>query len=248
MKNLLYILLVLTTQVFFAQSEFDKANELYRKDKFEAAIKDYESILKTKKQSAELYFNLGNCYYKMNKVAPAIYNYEKALLLNPNDKAIQNNLKFAQKMQIDEIKEKPKVGFHKMIIDFTATYHYDTWAWIAVALSAVFLLLFLGFYFSPITFVKRTFFTLMFFTLVGIALSTASGITERNAYRNDHPAIVFAEIVAVKAEPKADSQDAFLLHEGTKVTVVERLDNWRKVTLANETEGWVDQSAIKEVK
>src|SRR6478735_3169028 len=131
MKNILYILL-LTTQVFYAKGEFDKANELYRKDQFEAAAKGYESILKEKVHSAELYYNLGNCYYKMNKVAPAIYNYEKALLMNPDDKAILNNLKFAQKMQIDEIKEVPTVGFEKKILNLTSEFHYDTWAWIAV--------------------------------------------------------------------------------------------------------------------
>src|SRR6478736_7526328 len=101
MKNILYILL-LTTQVFYAKGEFDKANELYRKDQFEAAAKAYESILNQKVHSPELYFNLGNCYYKMNKVAPAIYNYETALQLSPNDKEVQNNLKFDHKLQIDE--------------------------------------------------------------------------------------------------------------------------------------------------
>jgi hypothetical protein len=166
----------------------------------------------------------------------------------PEDKAIQNNLKFAKKMQIDEIKEVPIVGFSKIISGFTSQFHYDTWAWIAVAMSGVFFLFFLGYYFSSFTIIKRGFFGLMFLTLIGIALSVASGITERNAMNNDHPAIVFAEIVPVKSEPKADSPDAFLLHEGTKVRIIERLDNWRKVVLADETEGWLDQSSIKEIK
>ena len=103
MKNLLYII-VLTTQVFFAQNGFENGNALYQKGKYQEAITAYESVFRTKKQSAELYFNIGNCYYKLNKVAPAIYNYEKALLLNPTDAEIQNNLKFAQKLQIDDIK------------------------------------------------------------------------------------------------------------------------------------------------
>ena len=92
MKNLLYILL-LTTQVFFAQKGFENGNALYQKGKYQEAIKAYETELFAKNQSAELYFNIGNCYYKLNKVAPSIYNYEKALLLNPDDVEIQNNLK-----------------------------------------------------------------------------------------------------------------------------------------------------------
>jgi tetratricopeptide (TPR) repeat protein len=116
MKNLLYIIL-LTTQVFYAQKGFENGNALYQKGKYQEAIKAYETELAANKQSAELYFNIGNCYYKLNKVAPSIYNYEKALLLNPDDIEIQNNLKFAQKLQIDDIKTVEKVGFNKVIQD-----------------------------------------------------------------------------------------------------------------------------------
>src|SRR5690349_20723587 len=112
MKNIVYRIL-LVSQVFFAQSEFAKGNDLYKNGKYEQAIDAYTSELTAKKQSAELYFNIGNCYYKLNKVAPAIYKYEKALVLNPNDADIATNLRFAQKRTVDEIKVVPKVGFAK---------------------------------------------------------------------------------------------------------------------------------------
>ena len=145
MKKLLFIFL-LTTQFFYAQTGFEKGNTLYQKGKYEQAITEYESVLATKQHSAELYFNLGNCYYKLNKVAPAIYNYEKALVLNPDDSEILNNLKFAQKLQIDEIKVIPQVGFAKMIHDFTSIFHYNTWAWISVGLSTLFCTTFIRLY------------------------------------------------------------------------------------------------------
>jgi tetratricopeptide (TPR) repeat protein len=84
MKNLLFVLLF-ATSILFAQNGFEKGNKSYQKGNYQEAIIAYQSVIKSKKHSAELYFNLGNCYYKLNKVAPAIYNYEKALLLNPND-------------------------------------------------------------------------------------------------------------------------------------------------------------------
>ena len=64
------------------------------------------------------------------------------MLLNPDDEAIQTNLSFAQKMAIDDIKILPEVGFKKMVKEFTSTFHYDTWAWIAVGFSSLFLLFF----------------------------------------------------------------------------------------------------------
>lgn len=247
MKNLLYIVL-LTTQVFFAQSGFENGNALYQKGKYQEAITAYESIFRTKKQSAELYFNIGNCYYKLNKVAPAIYNYEKALLLNPNDTEIQNNLKFAQKLQIDDIKTVEKVGFNKLIQDFTNTFHYNTWGGIAVGLSLLFLLFFVGYYFSQITVSKRVFFFGMFFVMLLLVVSVAAAIFEKNQYNNDQPAIVFSEVVSVKSEPKNGTTDAFVIHEGTKVYVIESLDNWDKIQLTDGTEGWIQKTAIKEVK
>ena len=118
--------------------------------------------------SADLYFNIGNCYYKLGKVAPSIYNYEKALLLNPDDEAIQTNLSFAQKMAIDDIKILPEVGFKKMVKEFTSKLHYDTWAWIAVCIAFLSLLSFLGYYFGNTVFLKRTFFSLFLLFLIGI--------------------------------------------------------------------------------
>ena len=61
-------------------------------------------------------------------------------------------------------------------------------------------------------------------------------------------AIVFAEMVLVKSEPQKASNTVFTLHEGTKVFVLETLDNWRKIQLTDGTEGWIEKTAIKEVK
>ena len=175
MKKIIFILL-LTTQFFFAQTGFEKGNALYQKGKYEQAISEYETILASKNHSAELYFNLGNCYYKLNKVAPAIYNYEKALVLNPEDTEITNNLKFAQKLQIDEIKVVPKVGFSKMIHDFTSIFHFNTWAWISVGIATLFLLFFIGYYFSESALSKRVFFFGMFVLIFLILISVSSEI------------------------------------------------------------------------
>lgn len=247
MKKTLYLML-LTSQFFFAQSGFEKGNSLYQKGKYEEAIAEYETILNSKKESAELYFNLANCYYKLNKVAPAIFNYEKALVLNPNDDEIQNNLAFAHKMTIDEIKVIPKVGFAKLLRDFTGAFHYNTWAWITVSLSGVFLLFFIGYYFSQLTLSKRIFFIGMFLLVFLILLSALAAIFEKSHFENERPAIVFAEITQVKSEPKASSSDVFLLHEGAKVYLHESIENWVKIELTDGSEGWIERSAIRSVK
>ena len=246
MKKSIYIFLLIS-QVIWSQNAFETGNQFYQTENYQEAITNYESIIASGKHSAALYFNLGNCYYKLHKVAPAVYNYEKALQLNPNDDEIKTNLDFARKMAIDDIKVIPQVGFKKLISDFTSQHHYNTWAWIAVFLAFVFLLFFVGYYFSGTAFKKRIFFFGMFLILIGITIAVASGIFEKNRLANEKPAIVFAESISVKSEPKAGSADTFVLHEGTKVYILESIANWKKIQLTDETTGWIEDGAIKEL-
>ena len=248
MKTLFYILL-LVSQISWAAdvvTNFDKGNKLYQQGNYQEAISEYELASNGTLESAELYFNLGNCFYKLHKVAPAVFNYEKALQLNPNDTEIQTNLGFAQKMAIDEIKVIPKVGFGKLIQDLTSSYHYNTWAWTAVIQSFVFLLFFIGYYFSGTALKKRIFFLGMFIVFLGIVISIFSALFEKNRLANEKPAIVFAEVIEVKSEPKKSSTTAFTLHEGTKVYILESIANWKKIQLTDETTGWIEENAVKE--
>lgn len=248
MKNILYIVFLLTSQIFFAQTGFETGNDLYQKGKYQEALNAYESVVNNHEQSAELFYNLGNCYYKLNKVAPAIYNYEKALVLKPNDGDVLNNLKFAQKRTIDEIKVIPKVGFGKLLRDFTGIYHYNTWGWISIGFSVLFLLSFIGYYFSQITVSKRIFFFSMFVFVIMLMISVASAIFEKSHFENEKPAIVFVEMTDVRSEPQKMASTVVVLHEGTKVYVEEAVVGWKKVQLTDGTEGWIESKSIKEVK
>lgn len=247
MKNIVYLFLFIT-QVFFAQS-FEKGNAMYQRGNYQEAVQAYEAVIKeNKQQSAELYFNLANSYYKLNKVAPAIYNYEKALVLKPHDPETLNNLKFAKKLTIDEIKEVPKVGFAKLIQNFTGIFDYNMWGKISVAIAFAFLLAFIGYYFSQLTITKRIYFIGMFILLLALLLSVFAGMSEKNHFDNDRPAIVFAELSEVRSEPQKAGAAIILLHEGAKVYVMESLGKWEKIELTDGTEGWIDGSTIKEVK
>lgn len=248
MKNILYVVFLLTSQIFFAQTGFETGNDLYQKGKYQEALNAYESVVNNHKQSAELFYNLGNCYYKLNKVAPAIYNYEKALVLKPNDGDVLNNLKFAQKRTIDEIKVIPKVGFGKLLRDFTGIYHYNTWGWISIGFSVLFLLSFIGYYFSQITVSKRIFFFSMFVFVIMLMISVASAIFEKSHFENEKPAIIFVEMTDVRSEPQKMASTVVVLHEGTKVYVEEAVVGWKKVQLTDGTEGWIESKSIKEVK
>ena len=107
-----YLLSIICIGSASAQSNaelFAQAGSAYNRGDWQEAIDNYRRILSKGEASASLYYNLANAYYKTEDVAHSIYYYEKALELSPEDKAIQNNLKYAQQMALDEIVPLPKL-------------------------------------------------------------------------------------------------------------------------------------------
>lgn len=248
MKKLTYILFFIPT-IFFAQTAIENGNALYKQGNYQEAINVYETIVyRSQKQSPELYFNIANCYYKLNKVAPTIYNYEKALLLNPDFEAAKNNLEIAKKLQIDDIKVIEKVGILKMIQNLTSTFHYDTWAWIAVGFGLLFLMFFVGYYFIEASLIKRMFFSGMLLILLLVFISVVSAIFEKSQSDNYNPAIVFDEVSSLLFSPKLASKEIMKLHEGTKVFILKNEKTYTKVQLTNDVVGWIESKSIKEIK
>jgi hypothetical protein len=170
------------------------------------------------------------------------------LLLDPNNKDVQNNLRFAHKMMIDEVKDVPRAGFAKIVADFTSSLSIDGWAWLSVSFAVLFFVMFCGYYFSGRTVFKRIFFVAMFLFALGLLIGIVSAVFEKDRLASEKPAIVFSGIASVKSEPKQTAADASVLHEGTKVYVLESLDDWRRVLLPDGNDGWMASADIKELK
>ncbi|WP_452230429.1 MULTISPECIES: tetratricopeptide repeat protein [unclassified Lacinutrix] len=247
MKQLIYILFLLLSTLSVAQSNtlFEEGNTLYNEGKFSEAITKYESILDAKKHSASLYFNLGNAHYKLNNIAPSIFYFEKALALSPNDKEIQNNIAFARNMTVDAIDVVPEIGVSKLIKNLTNAMSFNAWAYASVAAMLLFVLLSLLYYFSYSTnrkrlaFIGSSSFLILSFILLFFAFHKF-GID-----KNNKPAIVFSQEALVKSEPNLRSEESFRLHEGTKVLILDTVNNWKKIKLTDGKVGWISNDDIK---
>ncbi|WP_405574140.1 tetratricopeptide repeat protein [Winogradskyella sp. Asnod2-B02-A] len=250
MRAIIILLMCCFSMTGFSQNDtvFNEANTLYNNGKYAEAIDKYESILDTNQHSAELYFNLGNANYKLNNIAPSIYYYEKALLLEPNDKDIQNNLAFAQNMTIDAIEVVPKVGFSRIINNIVNTFNTDTWARIAVGGVLLFVVIFLAYHFSYTSSKKRIAFVTSIISLFIGCFSVAMAFQKDSLNKKDNPGIVFSQETRVKADPNSTSEEVFRLHEGTKVQVVETYENWKKIKLSDNSTGWIPSKDIKLLK
>jgi len=226
-------------------SLFNTANKLYQQENYLEALDRYQQIEKQEMESAELYFNMGNIYYRTNQVAPSIYYYEKALRLSPNNKDIKFNLEFANTMVLDNIEPLPKSLGQKFMDGIILRFTYETWAKIAVSLAFVFAVLFLLYHFSYSTSKKRIYFITSILTVIFVTLSLFFSFKNKYYMDNKIEAIVFSGEAEVKSAPTNSSDVYFELHEGTKVLILESLDNWKKIKIADGKIGWMKLSDLK---
>jgi Ca-activated chloride channel homolog len=83
-------------------SSYNLGNSLYRQDKYEDAVKEYElSADKSKSKTAKsnALFNKGNAQIKSKQITEAIESYKQAIRLNPTDNDAKENLIVAKLMQ-----------------------------------------------------------------------------------------------------------------------------------------------------
>ncbi|MGB0880354.1 MAG: tetratricopeptide repeat protein [Polaribacter sp.] len=244
-----FILLFITNAVFSqtADSLFVMANNFYKEGNIEQAIETYRKIESQNLVSSELYYNLGNCYYKLNKVGSSIYNYEKALQIDPLHKDVQNNLVFAKRLALDNIEEVPKSFLQKFNKNYLQKLSYNEWAVVVVFFSFLGSILFLLFYFSDIPAKKRLYFVTSIVSFLLLIVSIFITYNQHNISKNTIEAIIFAEKTEIKNAPTLNSEDIFTLHEGAKVFVLDAVDNWKKIKLADGKIGWILTDNLKEL-
>ena len=64
---------------------------------------------------------------------------------------------------------------------------------------------------------------------------------------NERFGIIYQQEINIKTEPNLRSETAFVLHEGTKVQIIESYKNtWSKIKLIDGNIGWISNNALKE--
>jgi SH3-like domain-containing protein len=76
--------------------------------------------------------------------------------------------------------------------------------------------------------------------LVFMCFALGFSVSQKKDYMNADKAIVMKPVVSVKSSPSAEaSKDLFILHEGTKVTVIDQVGTWNNISLADGRQGWL---------
>ena len=225
----------------------NNADTEYQKGNYQQAIRDYEEILKNG-ESAEIYFNLGNAYYRTDNITKAVLNYERARLLSQGDDDINFNLQFARSKTIDKITPQSEMFFvtwYKSLVNFTSV---DNWAKTGILCIVMALLLVLLYLFGPQLMLRKIGFFggLAFFVI--FLLSNLFAFQQKQALDNRTGAIIMTPSVNIKKTPAKNSADQFVLHEGTRVDIIDKgMTDWRCIRVGDGREGWIETKAIEEI-
>jgi tetratricopeptide (TPR) repeat protein len=239
--------LSLTTKAFDAKKLILEANDNYAKSEFAVAAQKYQAVVDSGYSSADLYFNLGNAYYKSKSLKNAILNYERAKLLDPSHSEVNFNLEMAKSQTLDKIEAMPELFFITWGKWFRNIFSSFTWSVFSVLFFIVGLALFLIYLLSSHLISKKVGFwtgtVLILFAVVSITCAYQSNklIVERNT------AIVYSPSVTVKSSPSDSGNNLFVIHEGTKVTMLDQVGVWREIRIADGNRGWVKITDIKQI-
>jgi hypothetical protein len=230
-----------------AQQEFfAEGNRLYQEGDYQAALDRYDRVLDADFESSALYYNIGNTHFKLGDLGRAILNYERAYRLDPRGKDVAANLALARSLTTDEITPLPGFWLFRAV-SWWVHLVPRTWLWIMVgagyvgAMGGLVLLI-----------LNRTTVWGIWgrrIALVGGAVAVLFGVNLTALefeLGTAEAAVILADEVPVQSAPADDpALQVFTVHEGTKVRIDRRTDEWLEIVLADGKVGWVRAQVLE---
>ena len=237
-----------SAQDSYVDSLWNAANSAYVDGRWADAVADYELISGMGLESASLYCNTGDAYFKDGNIPMAILYYERALKLDPSYEDARYNLELLNAMIQDRIEPVPEFVLKAWFRDLCYIMDSDSWAVCFIVLLALTLALVLVFLLAPTAGGRRAGFFTGIAVLLLAVMSLSFSIWQKNDYSDADKAIVMRPVTSVKSSPAAGlSTDLFILHEGTKVKVIDEVGSWNNIELADGRRGWIPSADIERI-
>ena len=240
-------LLALNLFAIDANKIIEKANDQYNRGLYDSAIVNYQYVIDNGLEAGELFYNMGNTHYKNNDLASSILYYEKAKKLLPNDESIEYNLNIANSMIVDKIEKVPELFYQRWWTFFYNMLDTNTGAILTLILFALFIISIGFFILSQTRNNRKLTFYLSLFLLLLIVVSTTLTWQRYNNSLEQKEAIVFVPSITIKSSPTQNAVDLFVIHEGTKVKIMDKIDNWLEIKINNGSKGWLPEKSIREI-
>ena len=237
-----------SAQDSYVDSLWNEANAAYVEGRWADAAAGYGLISGMGLESASLYCNTGDAFFKGGNIPMAILYYERALKIDPSYEDARYNLELLGSMIQDRIEPVPEFVLKAWARDLCYLMDSDSWAICFLVFLAAALALVLVFLLAPTAGGRRAGFFTGIVVLVLAVLSLTFSIWQKNDYTDADKAIVMRPVTSVKSSPAAGSStDLFILHEGTKVKIIDEVGAWNNIELADGRQGWIPSADIERI-
>ncbi len=230
----------------YVDSLWNAANAAYAEGRWADAAGGYELIAGMGLESAGLYCNTGDAYFKDMNVPKAILYYERALKLDPSYSDARYNLELVNSGIQDRIDPVPDFVLKAWMKDLCYIMDSNAWAVCFIVFLAMSLAMILLFILGPSAAGRRTGFFAGIVMILFAAFSLSFAIWQKNDYMKADDAIVMRPVTSVKSSPSSEAaKDLFILHEGTKVRIIDSVGSWNNIELADGRQGWIPSGDIE---
>ena len=220
--------------------------QAYTDGKFADASTAWTSIEESGQKSAKLYYNLGNAWFKQGNYPKAILNYERALRLDPSYSDARYNLEFTSNFVQDKIEPVPEFILKSVARKVCYVMGSNAWAVIFLVLLAAALVMGLLFLLGSSVGKRRAGFYCGIVLLLLSAGALSFSIWQKSDSVKTDTAIVMSPVSSVKSSPSSgSSKDLFVIHEGTKVTILDEVGTWKNISLADGRQGWIPAADLE---
>ena len=220
--------------------------QAYTDGKFSDASAAWTSIEESGQKSAKLYYNLGNAWFKKGNYPKAILNYERALRLDPSYSDARYNLEFTSNFVQDKIEPVPEFILKSVARKVCYVMGSNAWAVIFLVLLAAALVMGLLFLLGSSVGKRRAGFYCGIVLLLLSAGALSFSIWQKSDSVKTDTAIVMSPVSSVKSSPSSgSSKDLFVIHEGTKVTILDEVGSWKNIALADGRQGWITSNELE---
>lgn len=225
----------------------EAAQEAYSKEDFQTAIEKYEQIVSNGNEAFELYYNLGNAYFKTDQLGLAILNYERAAKINPTDTDLNHNLAIAQSRTVDKIEVVSAPEFVSGFKSFVNATPADSWGIYSLMAFTLFLIALGIFFFLNVKNLKQL---SLLFAAILLMLSLGFfyfGWQQQRWLNSNKEGIILQASVTVSSTPDQSGEELFVLHEGTKVRILEYFKDKTRIRITNGNIGWLFKNDLQEI-
>lgn len=232
-----------------ADSLWTAGVEAYADGRYADAARDWTALAADSPESADLWYNIGNASYQIGDYAHAVLGYERALRLDPSFDDARYNLERVAE-HLDKIDAVPESPLRRAARAVSHWFPANVWALLAAVFFAGAIVLALAFFRSG----RRGWRIAGFYggiaALLLFAGSLWMSIRQYREYtaKDQRCAVVMLQRTSVRNAPSGSgSIELFELHAGTKVELLDEMNGWTEVRIADGNRGWLRSADIEEI-